>query len=210
MMKSKSKALLWATGFMITGSIAVLGTLLFINHLSRLDDGDKLAAASQVTFERKPPPPLKPEPPPKPKPRKAKAPPNPLLDLGSVLSGIDFGLPGFSTDDLAGLADDLLGAGEGLVMSDDTVDRPPAAILQAPMQYPARAKAQGMTGYVVLSLLIGVTGEIEQVKVVESYPAGVFDDVVLAGINRWRFDPAEYQGRAVRAWVKQKIRFDLS
>jgi len=195
---------------MVAGSITVLGTLLFINHLSRLADRDKLAGATPVTFERKPPPPLKPEPPPKPKPRKAKAPPSPMLDLGSVLAGIDFGLPGFSTDDLGGLADDLLGAGEGLVMTDDTVDRPPAASYQAPLQYPARAKAQGVTGYVVLSLLIGVTGEIEQVKVVESYPAGVFDDVVLAGINRWRFAPGEYQGKAVRAWVKQKIRFDLS
>jgi hypothetical protein len=28
-------------------------------------------------------------------------------------------------------------------------------------------------------------------------------------VNQWRFDPANYQGQAVRAWAKQRIRFDL-
>jgi protein TonB len=96
-----------------------------------------------------------------------------------------------------------------MVMTDDTVDDPPRATFQAPMQYPPRAKAKGIKGYVVLSLLIGVTGEIEQVKVVESWPEGVFDEAALQGVNQWRFDPANYQGQAVRAWAKQRIRFDL-
>ena len=39
---------------------------------------------------------------------------------------------------------------------------------------------------------------------------GTFDEVVLAGINQWQFEPAQYQGKSVRAWAKQRIRFDLS
>jgi protein TonB len=105
---------------------------------------------------------------------------------------------------------DLLGDGSGLVMTDDTVDQPPRATFQAPMVYPPRARSQGVEGYVVLSLLIGLTGEIEQVEVVESYPEGTFDEAALAGVNQWRFDPALYQGQAVRAWARQRIRFDLS
>ena len=45
---------------------------------------------------------------------------------------------------------------------------------------------------------------------IESYPEGVFDEVAIQGINQWKFEPAMYQGQAVRAWAKQRIRFDLS
>ena len=52
--------------------------------------------------------------------------------------------------------------------------------------------------------------EIEQLKVIESYPEGIFDEAATQGINQWQFEPAMYQGQAVRAWAKQRIRFDLS
>jgi protein TonB len=78
------------------------------------------------------------------------------------------------------------------------------------MVFPPRARAQGVEGYVVFSLLIGITGEIEQLEIVESYPEGIFDDAATQGINQWKFEPATYQGQAVRAWAKQRIRFDLS
>jgi len=119
------------------------------------------------------------------------------------------GLPGFSADDLGGLEGDLLGDASGMVMTDDTVDQVPRANFQAPMQYPPRARASGIEGYVVFSLLIGITGEIEQVRIVESYPEGVFDDAAMQGINQWRFEPAMYQGQPVRAWARQRVRFDL-
>ena len=78
------------------------------------------------------------------------------------------------------------------------------------MAYPPRARAKGVEGYVVFSLLIGVTGEIEQLKIIESHPEGIFNEAAMQGINQWRFEPAMYQGQAVRAWAKQRIRFDLS
>jgi protein TonB len=212
---AKQRIFRWfsAMSFMLVGAAVVLSTLVFINRLSQAPDKDELLAQSQVNFERKQKPKeqVKPKPKPKPKPRKpVRSPPNPLAGLGSNLSGINFGLPGFDAQDLAGLNDELTGAGEGLVMTDDTVDQPPQAVYQSPMQYPARAKAKGVRGYVVLSLLIGVTGEIEQIKVVESVPEGVFDETALTGVSQWQFEPAQYQGKSVRAWAKQRVRFDLS
>lgn len=208
-------SLRWASAvlMMLAGSALVLSTLVMINRLSQAPDKNDLLAQSQVNFERKEKPKdqPKPEAKPKPKPRQpVRAVPNPLAGLDTSLSGIDFGLPGLSAEDLAGLNDELNGAGEGLVMTDDTVDQPPQAVYQAPMQYPARAKAKGVRGYVVLSLLIGVTGEIEQIKVVESVPEGVFDETAVGGVSQWQFEPAQYQGKAVRAWAKQRVRFDLS
>lgn len=212
-MTEKSRRRLYALTTMLVGSLVVFGSVVLINHA--LSDLEEVRAeqAEQIQFERKKPPEQKkvekPEPKPKPK-RTPTAPPAPLTGLDTSLSGVDMGMPGFSPNDLMSMEGDLLGDGSGTVMTDDTVDQPPRATFQAPMTYPPRARAQGMEGYVVLSLLIGLMGEIEQVEVVESYPEGTFDEAALTGVRQWRFDPALYQGQAVRAWARQRIRFDLS
>ena len=207
------RRLAWATGSMLAGTLVVIGTVVLINLFSSSLEETRSEAGSQIALERKKPPPeqqvQKPKPKPRPK-RARRAPPNPLTGLDTSLSGVDMGLPGFSADDLGGLEGDLLGGDSGMVMTDDTVDQAPRAAYQAPMVYPPRARSQGVEGYVVFSLLIGITGEIEQVQIVESYPEGVFDEAATQGINQWQFEPAMYQGQAVRAWAKQRIRFDLS
>ena len=212
-MKEQARRRLYALSTMVVGSIVVFGTVVLINHaLSDIEDV-RAEQADQIQFERKKPPEEKKidKPKPKPKPKRTPhAPPAPLTGLDTSLSGVDMGIPGFSANDLMAMEGDLLGDGSGIVMTDDTVDQPPRATFQAPMAYPPRARAQGQKGYVVLSLLIGLTGEIEQVEVVESYPEGIFEEAALTGVHQWRFDPAMYQGQAVRAWARQRIRFDLS
>ncbi len=198
---------------MAAGSIMVLGMVVLTNRFADGIDRSAVNDAEQIVFERKPPPKKNTLQPPKPKPKPKRAPrtpPPPLAGLAGNLSGVDFGLPGFDLSDLDGMDSDLLGGAGGIVMTDDTVDEPPRATFQAPMQFPPRARAQGVTGYVVLSLLIGVTGQIEEIRVVESYPDGVFDDVAVQGVRQWKFEPANYQGKAVRSWAKQRVRFDLS
>jgi len=209
----RMRRLAWAGASMMIGTVMVVGTVVLINHYSNDLEDNRADARSQIALERKQPPADRQvqKPKPKPKPRRARrAPPTPLTGLDTSLSGVDMGLPGFSADDLSGLEGDLLGGAAGIVMTDDTVDQPPRASYQAPMVYPPRARAKGIEGYVVFSLLIGITGEIEQVQIVESYPEGMFDEAATQGINQWQFEPAMYQGQAVRAWAKQRIRFDLS
>jgi len=209
----KLRRLLMSLTSMVLGTVLVLGTVILINRFSEGLDKKGAGDEDQIIFNRKPPREKqvvqKPKPKPKPK-RSASAPPPPFAGLGTNLSGIDFGLPAFDMSDLNALDGDLLGGANGVVMTDDTVDDPPRATFQAPMVYPPRAKAKGVKGYVVLSLLIGVTGEIEQMTVIESYPEGVFDEAAMQGVNQWKFSPAMYQGKAVRAWARQRVRFDLS
>ena len=211
--RERIRRLAWATGSMLIGTVVVLGMVILINHYSNSMDESRGDATSQIALERKKPPPDQEiqKPKPKPKPRQSRrAPPSPLIGLDTSLSGVDVGLPGFSAEDLSALEGDLLGGADGMVMTDDTVDQPPQASYQAPMNFPPRARAQGVEGYVVFSLLIGVTGEIEQLEIIESYPENVFDEAATQGINQWKFEPAMYQGQPVRAWAKQRIRFDLS
>jgi protein TonB len=193
------------------GTVLVLALVVLMNRQGGRPEGeDGLAVTNFEVVKKEKPKPQeavrKPEPP---KRRQAKAAPSPLLGLDSGLAGLDFGLPAFDASELD-LGAGLLGDAKDVVMTDDSVDVPPRPLLQTPMQYPPRAKATGVTGYVVLSLLIGPTGQVERVKVLEAQPAGVFDEVAAAGVQGWKFEPASYKGENVRVWATQKVRFDLS
>jgi protein TonB len=193
------------------GLVMVMTLVLTMNtQLNRPDEDEGKGASSiEVVKKEKPPQPepvRRPEPP-KRKPQRSA--PTPLVGLDSGLAGLNFGLPGFDASELD-LGKGLLGDSGDVVMTDDSVDVPPRPIMQAPMAYPSRAKAGGVTGYVVLSVLIGPTGTVERVKVLESQPSGVFDDVAVAGVQGWKFEPAQYKGEYVRVWAKQRVRFDLS
>jgi protein TonB len=192
------------------GSLLVVLSILFMNKQVARTDADAALSGSSIRVERKEKPPAaKPVSRPKPKSQRTRTAAAPTVGIDSGLAGLDFGLPQFDQDDLGALTGDLLGANDDTTMTDDTVDTPPRILAQSPMQYPVRAKAGGVTGYVVLSVLIGPTGAVERVKVIESQPAGVFDDTATAGVRTWKFEPASYKGEAVRVWATQRVRFDL-
>ncbi len=196
---------------MTVGTVLVIGTLLIINNLSEAPERDDASAETSFAVQKKQPPPPPPKPEPRRQPRQRTTQPSPpMVSLDSSLSGIDFGLPGFSSSDLNDLQDELLGDTRDVVMTDDSVDSPPRPTYRAPLQYPKSARARGVEGYVVLSLLISATGEIEKVQVLEAQPSGVFEDAALQGVRDWQFEPAQYQGRDVKVWARQKVRFDLS
>ncbi|HSG91245.1 MAG TPA: energy transducer TonB [Pseudomonadales bacterium] len=55
--------------------------------------------------------------------------------------------------------------------------------------YPARAKAEGVEGYVVVEYRVNVRGEVEDARVVEAEPAGAFDAAALTAIRTWKYRP---------------------
>lgn len=194
----------------IAGSAMVLALVVLMNNpFTQRDKVSELVGSSIAVVKKEKPKPkevVRKREPPK---RQTRAAPTPLLGLDSSLSGLDFGLPAFDSGELD-LGAGLLGDSDDVVMTDDSVDQAPRPIMQTPMVYPARAKAQGITGYVLLSVLISPTGQVEKVKVLEAQPAGVFDDIAMAGVKLWKFEPATYKGEQVRVWARQRVRFDLS
>jgi len=210
-MASEIRKWTYGLAFMAVGSVLIIGTLLMINRLAKGPEAQELAKQTSFQVERKP------EPPPKkvvkreqPKPKRSRDISPPMVDLDTSLSGVDMGIPGVTADDLGSLRDELLGDTQDVTMTDDSVDQPPRPTRQTPLPYPSSARKNGVEGYVVLSLLISAAGEIEKVQVLESSPAGLFEDSAVQGVQNWRFEPAQYQGRNVRVWAKQRIRFDLS
>ena len=99
--------------------------------------------------------------------------------------------------------------GEDVVMTGESVDVAPKPTQRSAMEYPKAARKNGITGFVLMNLLIDKSGQVEKVKVLQSEPAGVFDEVAETGVRSWTFTPAQYKGQPVKVWAKQKIRFDL-
>jgi protein TonB len=202
---------------MLLGPIVVFGMVLLMNRMEVGTDRNLFKEVSEVAVVKtealkQQSPVKKPTPKPKPKstrPMKATA---PIPQLAAGLSGLDFGMNLGGLED--GLANNAMNAGDKLLNNKDSsvgdaTDTLPQPKLKSPFIYPKGAKSKGVTGYVVLSVLVEVDGAVDKVEVVESSPEGVFDESAIAGIKNWRFSPGLQQGKPVKTWVKQKIRFSL-
>lgn len=84
------------------------------------------------------------------------------------------------------------------------------AYRSAPLHFPAQAIRQHMHGTVLLRVLVDEQGKPVDVIVEQSSGHALLDrsarEQVLAG---WRFQPATFDGRPVRAWARVPVSFEL-
>ena len=73
--------------------------------------------------------------------------------------------------------------------------------------YPDDARKQGIEAVIVVKFVVGDSGQVENVKIVKGHP--LFDEVVLAAVRGWTFEPATLEGKAVRMARMVKIPFRL-
>lgn len=76
-----------------------------------------------------------------------------------------------------------------------------------PPVYPRQALEDEIEGTVRVRITVDTDGRVKSAEVIESTPAGVFDAATLAAVKRWRFKPAEVNGRAVEASTLQSLVF---
>lgn len=89
------------------------------------------------------------------------------------------------------------------------LDVPLRPIRKHPPLYPMRAKSRGIQGFVSVEFRINKTGFVEDIRILESKPKGVFDKSVLACVAKWQFKPGTVEGVAVATLVSTTIRFKL-
>lgn len=208
--KSTTKKVVFAFFTMIMGGLLMVILVVAFNKVVKKKEESVKKQTRYIEMKKTVKEADKPKPKPKPKPKKAP-PKAPLPDLNALLGGIEMDIPEFATEDITGDASEMLGdMGEDAVMSEGTVDSKPRAISRSAMEYPASAMQKHIKGYVVVNLLIEKDGSVEMAQVLESNPAGVFDNAALSGVRGWRFSPAKYKGQPVKVWAKQKIRFDFN
>jgi TonB family protein len=71
--------------------------------------------------------------------------------------------------------------------------------------YPDEANLR--EGYVVLRLLIGDTGDVDNVAVVRAYPRGLFEASAVAAFGSAKFSPGRVLGVAVKSQVTLQVDF---
>ncbi|MFG0452093.1 energy transducer TonB [Shewanella algae] len=77
-------------------------------------------------------------------------------------------------------------------------------VFQMPPEYPLQAKQRGIEGQVTLDLAINPEGRVEDIKLVDETPSGVFYRSASRAVLRWRFAaPMQTQ------WQRIVIRYEL-
>lgn len=202
-----------ATLSMFGGSLVVFSGVIMINQFNDTPEARTHTALSDIQVHKRPEPKPKKivkKPPPKKKPQPRSTPPDPLQGLDSAVGNIDVGIPGFELKQLSAADSDLLGDNKEVVMTSDTVDEAPRPVQRTAITYPVESRAKGIEGYVLLSILVDERGAVKRVKVLDAKPDGTFEQAAREGVRQWQFEPGVYQGKKVKAWVRQRIRFDLS
>ncbi len=91
----------------------------------------------------------------------------------------------------------------------DELDAAPRLKRPLRPKYPPAARANSITGAVVLEFTVDQKGVVTGATVVESTPPGVFDAAALTAISNARFVPGRLNRAAVSCRMRLKIRFQL-
>lgn len=86
----------------------------------------------------------------------------------------------------------------------------PVLVSQTKIEYPAVARAQRLTGTVIISALIDEQGNVAEARVIRGATANVgFNQAALDNVKRRKYKPATQNGKPGRAWVAIQIDFKL-
>ena len=89
------------------------------------------------------------------------------------------------------------------------LDSPLTPLAKVPPIYPMRAMRRGIEGWVKIRFLVNDQGRVEQPKVIESDPEGIFEKSVINCVFQWRFKPGTVEGQPVTTLAETTIRFEL-
>ena len=89
------------------------------------------------------------------------------------------------------------------------LDQPLTPLVRIPPIYPARAKRQGIEGWVRVKFLVQQNGRVTRVEILEAVPENLFDKSVLRCVRQWRFKPGTVDGEPVDVRAETVIRFKL-
>jgi TonB family protein len=88
------------------------------------------------------------------------------------------------------------------------VDVTPAKIIKRVTPVVGSDVPPKASGFVIVKFDIGENGRVGNVAVVESTPAGIFDDAALTAVRKWVYEPRRENGVAVSSQAKARLVFD--
>ncbi len=202
--------------FMLTAMPGILILMVALNRLTKPKEEQK--AANAVTFDLAPTKPTAVPSDTKQAPqaqrRTATSGSRPsasrfqALAPGVGTGDVNVGIPDiFAQSKNAPLVDVPENGPEGGPTTEATVDRKPVPRVKGPIDPPPLARQKGLSGRVVVMMLIGTDGLVKAVRIKESEPKGVFDDCVTQAVRNWSFEPALYKSQPVEMWATLSVQF---
>lgn len=89
-------------------------------------------------------------------------------------------------------------------------DRDTMPLVRINPDYPPRAQARGIEGWVLIEFTITAAGTVRDARVVNASPKGYFEEAALKAIGRWRYNPKVQEGVAVeRVGVRVRLSFNV-
>jgi len=85
---------------------------------------------------------------------------------------------------------------------------PPRLLREVKAQYTDEARKRGITGAVVLEIVITSDGGVGDVKALRGLGYGL-DDRAISAVRNWRFTPARRLGTPVDVIVEVEVEFSL-
>jgi protein TonB len=82
-------------------------------------------------------------------------------------------------------------------------------LVRIPPRYPRSAARRNIEGKVKVAFTITKEGNVRDPEILESIPAGVFDNAAISAIIKWKFNPKVVDGQAVEQTAAQEIEFKL-
>lgn len=87
-------------------------------------------------------------------------------------------------------------------------DTPPRPLKTKPPQYPPKMRAEGVSGVVVVTMVIDDGGKVMACQVAKT-SNDAFSEPALEAVRGWTFEPAKVAGKAVRAKVSIPLKFEV-
>tara|TARA_R110000822_G_scaffold92753_6_gene213921 strand:- start:602 stop:1288 length:687 start_codon:yes stop_codon:yes gene_type:complete len=94
-------------------------------------------------------------------------------------------------------------------VSEPSVSEEVTPLTDVPPNYPQRALASGIEGEVTLAFTITADGRVDNLRVTDAQPPGVFDREARRAASRWRFAPRRENGQAVAREATKTLYFRL-
>jgi len=139
-----------------------------------------------------------------PKPKSVPSPSAPKVQA-PALAPLDMSMPDLSMD-----LNNIKGSGLGTMLGGYGVgDNDVIPLVDVPPRYPAQAQSRGIEGWVTVQIQITKEGTVEDVKVLDADPKGVFERESIRAAWRMKFKAKLVNGKPVEQTAVKTYEFSL-
>ena len=79
----------------------------------------------------------------------------------------------------------------------------------APAKYPTRASRRDITGWVDVTFTVTKAGETADIEILRAEPEKTFEISAIEAVNKWTFEPRQYQGQPIDQRTTVRLVFNL-